>query len=128
MAAQRSFSQAAVAHRTMTLSCDNAGASLVRRLQRVARQLKPIDISNTPDLLKLAEEVQRSKEPYLLQRDNEDIAVLMPAPKRTKSGTRVKPVETDDALFRSIGSGRSGIPGGVSGKKHEYLARAYRPK
>jgi hypothetical protein len=32
----------------------------------------------------------------------------------------------DDPLFGLIGIGHSGIPGGVSGKKHEYLARAYR--
>jgi hypothetical protein len=41
---------------------------------------------------------------------------------------KAKPVTSEDALFRLIGIGKSGIPGGVSGKKHEYLARAYRPR
>jgi hypothetical protein len=40
---------------------------------------------------------------------------------------KAKSVTRDDALFRLIGLGNNGIPGGVSGKKHEYLARAYRP-
>jgi hypothetical protein len=44
------------------------------------------------------------------------------------SETKAKPVTSEDALFRLIGIGKSGIPGGVSGKKHEYLARAYRPR
>jgi hypothetical protein len=93
----------------------------------MARELRSIDISNTPDVLKLAEEVKRRNEPYLLQRDSEDIAVLMPAPKRKKLGTRVKPVTEDDPLFRSVGSGHSGI-GDISANKHRYVAEAYAPK
>jgi hypothetical protein len=90
-------------------------------------ELKPIRITPTTDLLKLAEEAKRLQERYLLQRDSEDIAVLMPPPKRKSASASVKPVDESDALFRSISAGASSIEGGVSGKKHEYLARAYRP-
>lgn len=87
-----------------------------------------IDISagNAPDLATLAEEVHRTNRPRLLRRADEELAVLMPAPKKRPVRERAKPVTEDDALFRSIGSGASTIPGGVSGKKHEYLLRAKR--
>lgn len=92
----------------------------------MAQEHQRIDITNTPEVLKLAEEVQRTKEPYLLQRGSEDIAVLLPAPQKKSARSRVKPVTEDDALFRLIGIGRSDIEGGISEKKHEYLLRAKR--
>ena len=94
----------------------------------MARELRSIEITNTLDLLTLVEEVHRSQEPYLLRKDSEDFAVLMPAPRRKNVRSRAKPVDEADALFRGIARGKSGIPGGVSSKKHEYLARAYRDK
>jgi len=44
----------------------------------VSQELKHIDISNVPELLSIAEEVQTSGEPQILTRDTEEIAVLMP--------------------------------------------------
>jgi hypothetical protein len=88
---------------------------------------KRIDISRMPELLTLAHEVRSTNEPAVLQQDSEDLALLSPVRPKTRSQTRAKPVTSEDALFRLIGIGKSGIPGGVSGKKHEYLARAYRP-
>jgi len=41
----------------------------------------PIDISNSPELLRLAEEVEATKKPRLLKRDNTPIAVLSPVKK-----------------------------------------------
>lgn len=35
---------------------------------------KPMDISNDPELLKLAEEVHSTHEPRVLRRDDEDLA------------------------------------------------------
>jgi hypothetical protein len=40
---------------------------------------KPIDISNDPEPLKLAEEVHTTHEPRILRHDDEDLAVLIPA-------------------------------------------------
>ena len=62
-----------------------------------------------------------------LREEHEDVALLSPVPAKKRAKTKAKPVTSDDALFRLIGIGKSDIPGGVSGKKHEYLARAYRP-
>ena len=40
--------------------------------------LTPLDISNRPDILKLAEEVQKTNTPRVLTRDQQSIAVVMP--------------------------------------------------
>jgi hypothetical protein len=89
---------------------------------------KRIDISRMPELLHMVQEVRITNEPRILQQDSEDLALLSPVRPKKRSQTKAQPVTSDDALFRLIGIGRSGIPGGISGKKHEYLARAYRPR
>jgi len=92
----------------------------------MVRELKPIDISETTDLLQLAETVRANNESYLLRRDSEDLAVLMPPRTRRQPDRRSRPVAEDDALFELVGIGKSGIPGGISAKKHTYLLRAKR--
>ena len=94
----------------------------------MAKVPKRIDISSIPELLKLAQEVRSTNEPSILQQEREDLALLSPLPPLSRAKTTAQPVTSDDALFRLIGIGKSGIPGGISGKKHEYLARAYRPR
>jgi hypothetical protein len=89
---------------------------------------KRIDISRMPELLHMVQEVRITNEPRILQQDSEDLALLSPVRPKKRSPTMAQPVTSDDALFRLIGIGKSGIPGGISGKKHEYLARAYRPR
>lgn len=93
-----------------------------------AKEPQRIDISSLPELLKLVQEVRTTNEPAVLQQESEDLALLSPVRPASHSKTTAKPVTRDDALFRLIGIGKSGIPGGVSGKKHEYLVRAYRPR
>ncbi len=69
---------------------------------------KPIDISNDPELLKLAEEVHTTHEPRILRRDDEDLAVLMPAgPKRRRKGKSAKDLELS---ARQLVAGRMWIP------------------
>ena len=94
----------------------------------MAKEPKHIDISRIPELQKLVHEVRQTNEPTILREEHEDVALLSPVPAKKRAQTKVKPVTEDDALFRLIGIGKSDIPGGVSGKKHEYLARAYRPR
>ncbi len=93
----------------------------------MARELKRIDISDSPELLRIVEEVQVSQEPCVLQRNGKEVAMVVPTRAPRKRSPRTQPVTQDDALFRLIGIGESQIPGGVSGKKHEYLAQIYRP-
>jgi hypothetical protein len=44
----------------------------------MSSNLTPIDISNLPDVLRLAEEVRATRTPRVLKRDHESIAVVMP--------------------------------------------------
>ncbi len=50
----------------------------------MSRHIIPIEASNLPDLLKVAEEVKTTKTPRLIKRKGESLALLMPA------GTAVK--------------------------------------
>ena len=54
----------------------------------MAKELAPIDISKSPDMLRIAEEVQATNSPRILRRDNEDIAVVMPIQRRRRVGDR----------------------------------------
>lgn len=95
----------------------------------MAKELRTLDVSDTPEVLRLAQEVQRTQEPRVLVNEAEELAVVVPiSSQRRRSSNKGRPLTQDDPLFGSIGSARSGIPGGVSGRKHEYLARAYRPR
>ena len=50
----------------------------------------PIDISNMPDLMRLVEEVEVTKQPRKLMRDKETIALLVPVAKAEKKSTSQK--------------------------------------
>ncbi len=101
------------------------------------KQLKTMEISKFPELVKIAERVHRTGQPMILRRNGTTLAVVRPirSSKRKSSrraasrkSLRGKPFTRDDALWNLVGIGRSGIPGGVSEKKHEYFLEAYRSK
>jgi hypothetical protein len=54
----------------------------------MVQEAERIDISNMPDLVRLAEEVARTRKPRLLTRGGEEVAMLSPArsKKRKKEG------------------------------------------
>ena len=52
----------------------------------MAKESKRIDISNIPELLSIAHEVQRTNEPRILKQDSEDLAVLTPIKPVAKRG------------------------------------------
>ena len=95
----------------------------------MAHEYPAIDLNqgDVPALAALAEEVHRTKQPRILRRADEELAVLMPAAKRTRGTRKGKPVTEDDPLFRAIGIGHSGR-GDISANKHAYLAEAYAAK
>jgi hypothetical protein len=94
----------------------------------MTRQSAPIDISNMPELLKLVEGLGPDQEGRVLRRDGQDVAVLIPLRRRSTPPSKAKPVTADDPIFKLVGAGRSGIPGGISERKHEYLAEAKRQR
>jgi len=70
----------------------------------MAEQPKPIDISDVPDVLRVAEEVRRSGEPHILHGGGEDLAMVVPLP-RAKNPPFKKPTAADYESFRrAVGS------------------------
>ena len=65
----------------------------------MANELTPIDISTMPDLARLADEVRSTKRPRLLRRNNEDVAVLVPATPAKPRRRRKAATAADDAAF-----------------------------
>jgi hypothetical protein len=63
----------------------------------------PIDISNNPQLLRLAEEVEATNKPRLLKRDNTPIALLTPVKKKPSSQAKRKAIKETLALAGAWG-------------------------
>jgi antitoxin (DNA-binding transcriptional repressor) of toxin-antitoxin stability system len=71
----------------------------------VAEHAKSIEIGDSPEILRLAEEVRRAGEPRVLRKDGEEIAVVVPLPQpRGRRRGRVK-TEADYAAFRHAAGG-----------------------
>jgi hypothetical protein len=66
----------------------------------MAEYITPIDIGDTPDLLQLAEEVHRSHQSRVLRHEGEDLAMIVPLPRKQPS-RRKKPTSEDYEAFRS---------------------------
>jgi antitoxin (DNA-binding transcriptional repressor) of toxin-antitoxin stability system len=70
----------------------------------MAEPRTPIDITNMPDLLRIVEEVRAGQGAQVLRRDGEDVAMVVPLPRRRKSRLK-KPTAADLAAFRSAAGG-----------------------
>jgi len=71
----------------------------------MAKGIRPLDISHTPELLHLIEELRKGDEPRVLRRDGEDLAILRPLktlPKRRAARVRTK--ADRDSFLSSAGS------------------------
>src|SRR5215211_1643212 len=66
----------------------------------MASELAPIDIRHVPELAHLVDEVQTTRKPRRITRDNEDVAILMPARPRSPRlrGKRVTQADIDAAM------------------------------
>jgi antitoxin (DNA-binding transcriptional repressor) of toxin-antitoxin stability system len=58
----------------------------------MSRHMIPIDISKMPDLLDLVEEVEATKKPHELRRDNKPVALLTPISENTEKRKKIKTV------------------------------------
>jgi hypothetical protein len=95
-------------------------------------KVKRTEVSNLPDALRLAEEVQKTQQAQILERDGHELAILSPILPRSTRTRRAraaqKATNPNDWLLRLIGiADDSGSPDGptdVSSNKHEYLAEA----
>ena len=67
----------------------------------MARTRKVVDVSDAPELLRLAEEVHSTHTACVLQRQGEDLALLVPvAPAGARRRSRAR-VNADEEAFRS---------------------------
>jgi hypothetical protein len=90
------------------------------------RAIKPIDIGESADLLRLVEDIRADNEPRVLRQDNEDVAIVRPVQRAQRMRRpRGRPSDADDSIWRLVGAGASDGPGDVSTEKHTYLAHAY---
>lgn len=96
----------------------------------MAQEYVPIDISDAPELKRLAHAVRASGKPYALKEGTETIAVVRPAPKksttpRPRRRRRSGVFTMDDPLWDIVGIARGAGTENVSGNVDEYLAEAY---
>ena len=92
-----------------------------------------IDISDLPELARIAEEVQTSKQPKVLRRGSEELAVLLPLePQPSSKRVAMQPgnASSDNDWLLGIidigaDAGSPDDPPDVSANKHKYLAEAH---
>jgi hypothetical protein len=73
----------------------------------MAHEHETIDISDMPDVLRLAEAVRESNSPRILRRDNTEIAILVPLPNgKPKRARRAKTQADYEAFLAAAGSWR----------------------
>ena len=65
--------------------------------------LTPIDISNIPELVRIAEEVEATKTPRELKQKNKTVAVITPV-KKASERTRQEKTKADCEAFKATGS------------------------
>jgi hypothetical protein len=99
----------------------------------MASEYEEFDVSDSPALLRLAEEVNRTGRAHLLKHGQKRLAIVSPALENGKRNPARRPrrrgvLKPDDPFWSIVGIGNSGGPGDVSSNKHKYLAEAYMPK
>jgi hypothetical protein len=90
-------------------------------------EVKPVDVTDSAELLELAEEVRRSGVGLLLVRGVEELALLTPVSPGQEARPRWPAGEQRDALLNIIGIGESSEPTDVAHDEQESLAEAYAP-
>lgn len=93
----------------------------------MATKPRTVDIAEVSDIGALAEEVNRTQQPCLVQRDGHDLVLISPVRPKTKAKRpRTSGIVTeDDPLFRLFGIGEGNVPGGISERKHEAFLEAH---
>jgi len=94
----------------------------------MSTEVKPIDVTESSELLNLAEDVRRSGVSRLLKRGEQELALLTPVTPRRKAQSRRQAAgDKRDAILNIIGIGESVEPTDIAQHEGEYLAEAYIP-
>lgn len=78
----------------------------------MAKDMRSIDISSVPDLVRIAEGVRTSGRPRILRRNGEDMAMVIPIVHSRKRGTRHTRTQADYDAFLSSAGGWKGLVDG----------------
>jgi hypothetical protein len=70
----------------------------------MAKELRPIDVSKLPELLRIAEEVGSTREPRILRRGKEDLAVVIPIARQARPSQRKRNAADIEAFKSAAGS------------------------
>lgn len=84
-----------------------------------------IDVASMPDLARLADEVQRTRRPQLLQRDGEDVALLVPVTPSTRRPVR-RPLSTRYPTIASLAGAAGSLRKPMSWKEIQAVVREER--
>src|SRR5947199_9868224 len=77
--------------------------------KEIQREIKHLDISNVPELLRIAEEVRITHQPRILRRESEDLAILMPVTPSSQRRLKRELTESDYQAFLSAEGSWSGL-------------------
>ena len=69
----------------------------------MVRTTKSIDVSDLPEVRRLAEEVRAAGEPYLLRSGTDEVAILLPIAESERSGRGDRTEADYDAFLSSFG-------------------------
>jgi len=86
------------------------------------RNIPSIDISNSPELLRIVEEVKTSKKPRILKKDSENVALIMPVG-TAKTAKKREKTKSDYEAFKSAAGGWKGIVDTEKLKQDIYKSR-----
>ncbi|MGI8828060.1 MAG: hypothetical protein ACR2JC_21005 [Chloroflexota bacterium] len=93
----------------------------------MAEELGPLDISHMDDVRRLVEEVQAAEKTRMLQVDQKDAALLVPAHTKNTKAYRGRPTSASDPLWKIVGSAHTEGPGDVAENIDDHMANAYAP-
>ncbi len=93
-------------------------------MTNLTQEVHHFDVSDIPELMRIVQEVEKTKQPCVLEQDGKDLAVVMPINRIKKSRVKGKPLSKNDSFSKLIGSAIEAEPTDAS-KKHEYLAEAF---
>jgi hypothetical protein len=90
----------------------------------MAERLRVVDLASHPDLEELVDDIGESRKACRIQRDGQDVAILVPAgrPRRFRKGD---PTSENDPLWQIVGMVSSEGQGDVAENHDNYLAEAY---
>jgi hypothetical protein len=87
----------------------------------MAADREPIEIDDSPELLRLVAEMESGGEPCVLRRGGRDVAVV----RLVFNFPEPDPTTADDSLWDIVGMIDSGGRGDVATTKYKYLGEAY---